>query len=87
MPKTFAIVLHEQVSFVLLHAVRTESIWHSCDLHEYFWAVRIVSKHCTKRNYPLKVDRVTLKWYVMWYIALHILLDNFFLHILTPHLP
>ena len=22
----------------------------------------IVTKHCTKRNYPLKVDRATLKW-------------------------
>ncbi len=44
-------------------------------------------KHCTKRNYPPKVDRVTLKRYVMWYIALHILLDNLFLHILTPNLP
>ncbi len=46
-------------------------------------------KQCTKRNYPPppKVDRVTLKRYVMWYIALHILLDNLFLHIwhLTYH--
>ncbi len=40
-----------------------------------------------KGTTPLKVDRVTLKLYVMWYIALHILLYNLFLHILTPHLP
>ncbi len=42
-----------------------------------------------KETTPLKVDRVTLKRHVMWYIALHILLDNLFLHffILTPHLP
>ncbi len=36
-----------------------------------------------KESTPLKVDRLTLKRYVMWYIALHILLDNLFLHILT----
>ncbi len=40
-----------------------------------------------KETTPLKVDRLSLKRYVMWYIALHILLDNLFLHILTPHLP
>ncbi len=68
------------------------------DIDNYIWAnvsdsfgVYLLkdadTKHCTKRNYPLKVDRLTLKRYVMWYIALHILLDNLFLHILTPHLP
>ncbi len=46
----------------------------------------VPNKHCTKRNYPPPtVGRVTVQRDVMWYSALHILLDNLFLHILTPH--
>ncbi len=46
---------------------------------------RCIINTAQEETTPLKVDRVTLKRYVMWYIALHILLDNLFLHILTPH--
>ncbi len=55
-------------------------------LSKLMWLSTIVNI-AQKETTPLKVDRLTLKRYVMWYIALHILLDNLFLHILTPHLP
>ncbi len=37
---------------------------------------RLFLNTAQKETNPLKVDRVTLKWYIMWYIALHILVDN-----------
>ncbi len=51
------------------------------------YSIVLILNTAQKQTTTLKVDRVALKRYVMWYIALHILLDNLFLHILTPHLP
>ncbi len=63
-----------------------------CDGADNLWKIELIVHNkklntAQKETTPLKVDRVTLKRYVMWYIALHIVLDNLFLHILTPHLP